>query len=512
MLRKYAFLSLGAVALAGLAAPLARAAGPQDLSLPPADPSSSSHAPNTAPPPGSAAPAPASSAADDEDYGTAPPAPEPTVTIKPRTYNLQECLALAERNHPNLWAARARLAYVHAQLDEAHWTPWMQWNAGANFSVIPSIQGTAVYTSTPVTAKNITSLSGLQPFMTFDISGTVPLYTFGKITAAAEAAEANVRQSEWDMEKYRQQARMDVRRAYYGLQLARDSRYVVNDAISRLDRQLERMKEKLEKHDRAVEEVDVLRLEVFREEVVSHSGEPLRGESFAIAALRFMTGVQSSFDIPDEPLRRPDHPLVAVAQYLSAARLFRPEVNQARAGVRARAAWVDYNRAQMFPDIGIGLGATYANAPSANPQEGVWVIDPFNHFFYYAGLGVRWSLDLLPRYARMEQAEAQLEETRALERLALSGALVEVENAYGVAQEAKIREEAWDRAEHKAKQWISTIQDMIDLGTRDENALEWPLRSYVNSRVQHLTALMDLNVAMSDLARASGWDSAAPSK
>src|SRR5579862_7078747 len=95
------------------------------------------------------------------------PAAAPIVTVHMRTYTLEECLALTDRNHPNLWAARARLAYVHAQLDEAHWTPWDQWSASSNFSVIPAIDGTAVYTSTPVTAKNITSLSGLQPFLTF---------------------------------------------------------------------------------------------------------------------------------------------------------------------------------------------------------------------------------------------------------------------------------------------------------------------------------------------------------
>jgi outer membrane protein TolC len=123
---------------------------------------------------------------------------------------------------------------------------------------------------------------------------------------------------------------------------------------------------------------------------------------------------------------------------------------------------------------------------------------------------MRWSLDLLPQAARTQQAEAQLEETRALERLALGNAGLEVEKAYADAVEAKAREEAWDKAEHITKQWIANVQDHIDLGTWNENALNFPLRSYLNARVQHLTALMDFNVAMSNLALVSGWDSAAP--
>ena len=159
---------------------------------------------------------------------------------------------------------------------------------------------------------------------------------------------------------------------------------------------------------------------------------------------------------------------------------------------------------------GHSLGATYAVTPSATPQVGAWTGDPFNKFGYYFGFGLRWNLDLLPNAARVAQAESQLEETRALERLALGGIAVEVENAYGIVIEARGREEAWGRAEHRAKKWISTIQDAIDLGTKDERSLIEPLRAYVNARINHTQSLMDLNVAMSDLARVSGWDSAAP--
>ena len=75
---------------------------------------------------------------------------------------------------------------------------------------------------------------------------------------------------------------------------------------------------------------------------------------------------------------------------------------------------------------------------------------------------------------------------------------------------AKNREEAWGRAEDKGKQWIATVQDSIDLGTADERGLLEPLRVWGNARINHLQALMDLNVALADLARVSGWDGAAP--
>jgi multidrug efflux system outer membrane protein len=449
---------------------------------------------------------PQGSSAELVDYG-----PSARATIRPHQYRLDECLALADRNFPNLWAARARLAFTHAQLEEARWTPWFQWSAQSMFGVSPPLLGTVLYPQSTLLSRNIGGLENLQPFFGFGISGVLPIYTFGKIATALSAAEANVRVSEWDMEKWRQQMRMDVRRAYFGLQLARDAMYVVDDAKGRLDRGIQGIKDKIAKGDANVGDVDRLRLETYRNEIVAQSLQAPKGEAYALAALRFMTGVQTSFDVVDAPLKLPDRPLVSIAQYLAAARLLRPDVNMARAGVVARRRLVEYNRAKLFPDFGLGLGADYLSTPSAIPQQNVYASDPFNHFYYYFGLGLRWSLDILPQAARAQEAEAQLEETGALERLALGNAMYEVEKAYADAAEAKTRAETWDKAEHGTKEWISIVQDHIDLGTWDERALMDPLRAYGNARVQHLYALMDYNIAMSNLALASGWDSAAPS-
>ncbi len=218
-------------------------------------------------------------AADDQaDPMKAPVAPS---TIRLHQFTLPECLSLADRNFPNLWAARARLANVHAQLDEARWTPWSQWSASSSFGVMPPIQGSVLFPQSNLSARNISTLSSLEPFFNFSISGQIPLYTWGKIDNALRAAEANVRVNEWDMEKAKQQVHMDVRRAWYGLQLARDAKYVVDDAIHRIDKGIDGVREKIRKADPNVGEVDALRLETYKQDVISQSlsapkGRPTR--------------------------------------------------------------------------------------------------------------------------------------------------------------------------------------------------------------------------------------------
>jgi outer membrane protein TolC len=436
--------------------------------------------------------------------------PPPIATIRTHQYGLQECLLLAERNAPQLWAARARLAAVHGQLEEARWTPFSYWSMSSNFGYLPPIGGTALYNASPYSVLYQGFGNGWGPAFGVSVRGTLPLWTFGKIDAVKRAAEGRVRVNEWELEKTRQQIRMDTRRAYYGLMLARDMQYIATDVLGKLDKSISNIAAKIERSDPTVEEVDRIRMEYNRDEMLARVAEAKKGESFAIAALRFLTGVQTSFDIPDEPLRRPELTIGPVVRYLTAARLFRADVNMARAGVQARKAWLEFRRAELFPNIGMGLNASYAIAPSADPQRTAWIGDPFNRFGGTFGFGVEWGLDLLPKQARIMQAESELEEARAMERMALGGVGVEVENAYAAVVEAKTREENYDRAEHRSKRWISITQDAIDLGTKDERFLVEPLRAFVFARANHAQALMDLHVNMSELARVTGWDAVAP--
>lgn len=436
--------------------------------------------------------------------------PPPVATIRLHAYSLQECLLLAERNAPQLWAARARLAMVHGQLEEARWTPYSYWSMSSTFGYLPPIGGTPFYNASPYTLLYQGFGDGWQPAFGLSVRGTVPLYTFGKIEAVKKAAEGRVRVNEWDIEKQRQQIRMDVRRAFFGLMLARDMQYIATDVLAKLNKSISSLVTKLERGDPTVDEIGRFRLEYNRDEILARVAEAKKGESFAVAALRFLTGVQTAFDIPDEPLKRPDATIGPVVRYLTAARLFRADVNMARAGVQARKAFLEYRRAEMFPNIGLGLNAAYSVAPSADPQRTAWIGDAFNRFGASFGFGVEWGLDLLPKHARVLQAESELEEARALERLALGGVGVEVENAYAAVVEAKTREENWDRAEHRSKRWISSTQDAVDLGTKDEGFLIEPLRAFVGARANHAQSLMDLNVMLSELARVTGWDAIAP--
>lgn len=431
-------------------------------------------------------------------------APAQPVSTGRRGYSLQRCLELADINYPKIAEARAQKAYYAAQLDEAKTAPFSGWAITTGIGPAPSIRGNPIYS--PNTEVSLSSNLGLAWRATLD--GFVPLWTFGKITNLVTAAQAQVKLGEHGVQKERNAVRMDVRKAYFGLQFARTAARLVEMAANALDSAIDKLQKQIDAGEG--DELDLLKLKTFRAELEGRRSETSKFEAIALAGLRFLTGVPGHFDIDSNELRPPRHKLGPVSTYLTAARLHRPDVNMARAGVEARKAQLELMRSKLYPDVGLGLSGSWARAPEVADQLNPYVRDDGNYFRYGFALGLRWTLDFLPASARISQARAQLEQTRAIERFALGGAGMEVETAYAEVQDAQRREKAYGDAERYAKQWMIQVQQGIDIGTQDEKDLVDPARQYALQRLSHLNAMNDLNVALSKLALVTGWDAIAP--
>jgi outer membrane protein TolC len=418
-------------------------------------------------------------------------------------HDLPRILELADRNHPNIAASRARLLQARSQLDEAHFAPFSQFKLTGGVALAPTLRGNNVFS--PNTDVSLTS--SLAVAWRAGIEGVIPLWTFGKITNLWSAAGAYVHVQEADLERERDAVRVDVRKAFFGLQLARDSGLLLKDVRSAIEKGESKLKEQIDKDEG--DPIDLLKLQTYGSELEVRESEVARYVRVALAGLRFYTGV-AELDIPDAPLRPPKHELGHVTRYLTAAGLHRPEIAMARAGVAARTAQVHLARAQLFPDIGIGLQLGISAAPAIADQINPYVVDPGNYFRYGAALVFQWKLDFPAQAARIRYAEAQLEEVRAQQHLAMGGAATEVEVAYAEVLDWKRRVDGYAKAVKTAKKWLIMVQNGIEVGTTPEKDLLEPAKAYATNKFNQLNAMMELDMAMSRLAKATGWDAIAP--
>jgi outer membrane protein TolC len=434
---------------------------------------------------------------DDPDYSSE----------RPRTggYTLTQCLKLSESNFPKVLQARAKVSKVEAQLDEARYAPFSEFTATGGLGVVPSLRGTSVYS--PDSDVALSRTMGFAWQVGFE--GVIPLWTFGKIGNLVDAAKMQVKAGQHEVQKEKNELRLSVRQAYYGLQLATDALYLVRTAAKRIEKYLARMEAKGEAD---VDDVELLKVKMHRAELTARESEAIKQAEIARAGLAFFMGVKGRVEIRDQPLQRMEHHLVPLARYLAAARLYRPEINMARAGVLAREAQLRQQRARYYPDLGLGLTAGWNAAPGIDDQQNPFVRDSANYLRYAAGLVMRWKLDFLSQSAREAQAEAELEAMRASEQYALGGVGVEVQTAFQEAIEAERRLAAYTEATRYAKRWLVIVQQGIDIGTYDDEDIVDPAREYALKRFARMQATFDYNMALSRLAQATGWDSIAPAQ
>jgi outer membrane protein TolC len=417
--------------------------------------------------------------------------------------DLPGALALADRNHPNVLAARARLELVRAQLDEARSAPYSQFKVVGGATVAPALAGNAGYSPN----NDVALSSGIGLGFRVGLEGVLPLWTFGKLGHLWEAADANVAVHEAGVEKERDLVRLEVRRAYYGLQLARDAKALLADLHTQLGAAETSLRERVERDE--ADATDLLKLQTFAAELDVRAAEAERFVDVALAGLRFYTGVPS-LDIPDRPLAPPAHALQPIDAYLAAAVKYRPELAQARAGLAARTAQVGMAEANLYPDLGVVLGIGIGLAPEIDDQLNPYANDPANFFRYGAGLAFQWNLDLVPKLARLRQAEAQLAEMRATSGLATGGVAAEVRVAYAEVVDWQRRRDSYAKTVKLAKKWLVRVQSGIDVGTVEDKELVDPAKVWAMGRFNALNATMELDLAMAKLARATGWDAIAP--
>ena len=118
-----------------------------------------------------------------------------------------------------------------------------------------------------------TSLGDLGAGISFAVGGRfealLPIYTFGKISEAKNAALAGVEAGQAGIEKARQDVALEVRRAYYGWLLAGTSVDILEDGEKKLKEAEKKLIKMLDELNEDVTDRDLFKLRYYSAQVKS---------------------------------------------------------------------------------------------------------------------------------------------------------------------------------------------------------------------------------------------------
>ena len=336
------------------------------------------------------------------------------------------------------------------------------------------------------------------PALSGAVRGAIPLWTFGKLTAARDAAEAGVEAARGDRQKIRNKVIYDVRRAYYGLQFALDVKQMISEGLPKLEQAQQKLREQLDAgDDDDFDPVDAYRLDSAVLEVQARQSEATRLENSARNALTLLTG-REQFRIADCPIEPVSIVLKDVQDYVADAGGSRPEVSMLRAANVAKKAELAEKRARYLPDIALGLEA------QGNYIPGRTAFEHYIPYYLAAGLVMRWDLDIWGHYERSSRVEHEQAALRAQTKLAKQGVRLDVETQYEAVADAHRRLESWAEGHKVARRWFITAAQGYQVGTTTAKELVDGVSAYFKARFANLQAILDLNTAVSALEQAVG--------
>lgn len=434
---------------------------------------------------------------------TAAPSPESVAESAeaspsgPRRYSLGELLALAESRYPGLDAADASIEAAEARLREARTSPFMQFQLDLGAAIVPSASGTPTFTPN----GQLGNLSSWGPAASVNVSGAIPLFTFGKIRETWTMAEAGISAAEHARGRTRLQLRYDLRRAYFGLSFALDVLQMISEGEGRLAQALESFDERIEDGDADLEPMDRYRLAAALAELRARRSQAELARTAALAALSAVTGL--------DDVAIADCPLEAVASEVPAAEalrdgIVRPELAMLAAARIARAAEVSLHRARYFPDLVLAANAGFSVAPGVTDISNPFIQDRANNRSLGFGIGARWSLDFGGTRHRVVRARAQLAELDAQIDEARIGAELEVDLARARLVDADARLAAWSEGERETRRWFVSAAQGAQVGTVEPKALVDAVKAYFAARLARLEATLDHDVQLAQLERITG--------
>ncbi len=418
--------------------------------------------------------------------------------------DLAECLARAERTYPGLVAARHKRLAADAQLDEAWAAPFFPVSVSGFMSLAPTARGNSTYSPDVFAQNPLTVETGYIARISADTGVPISPWSWVRLGRVRDAARAGVRAGRGEEARARLELRANVRKAFFGLQSARDALYLVQRAEGYIRTAQEQLDATLAQDGGIVSRGDLAQLGMSAQELVVQRAQAERAERSARAALGLLTGVGDRIDVPDAPLCPYRVELGSLVRHLTRARLHRPEVDMLQAGIAARRAAVDIQWWAYFPDLALGLTAAYSTSPTIAEQPNPFSAGNVNYGYWGGGLALRWNFDPIVNRFRVRRLTEELLMTEAQERLALGGIALEVTDAYGLAQEKQRVEAARGEQERLGYGWFTEAFQQFQSGALEVSSLLTPLRAYLTAQAQHVQAINELNTSLAMLAMVTG--------
>lgn len=423
--------------------------------------------------------------------------------------DLDTALALVASRSDEMAIKRSELAAAEADLALARAARWIP-DANATFTFGPSPEaraGPSPYAGGPPVALSGSNrgFAGVGVFGRVDVNIIQPLYTFGRLDAARDAATAGVQARRLTTADTVSQLELRVRKLFWGEVLARrglDILAEVEKALAEVDKTIQDL---MKKKDPSVSVQDRYRVEVFRGQLLSRQAEARKGLEQAHIGLAATLGANpEQVKVQPATLSLDEGDLPDAVALREEAIRQRPDLAALDQAILAKQAEVRAQEAAYKPQFFILGNFSYGRADNRDIVTYPWAVDPFNAFSFGAILGIRQDLAFPLLVNRAEKARAELatleEQRHGLARLVNT----QVDTAVAELRAARDRLVAAKASRDAGRSLFRSASLDFGVGLLEARDLLSSYREYIENQVSLAYAAYDLVVARAQLEQTRG--------
>ncbi len=338
-------------------------------------------------------------------------------------------LQVAVTSHPLVAAARASVDSFEAKLQAVKlaWLPTL--SSRGLLSATPRKWGT------PLVGGTTYEFEEWRPLARFELSGTMPVYGFGKISLLREMAEMGLDVGDAQVHVARSQIELLVVQAYFSVQFSEELADLLGEGEKYLARARKYLEKLRDEDSEEYDDVDMLRLKVYESTVAGYRLDAVRLGELALSGLVKLTGQPEAAFQPPEKLAALEASLEDEAHYLAVARKERGELRALRGVRQIQALRVSFEKRRFLPDFFLGAYFTWARAWAVEQQPSPFAYDPYNSWFAGAGLGLEFKLDLPRQLLALDEARAEERKLTAQQQALVQKVEMDVEQAFKEARD-----------------------------------------------------------------------------
>jgi len=402
-----------------------------------------------------------------------------------RPLTLDQCIAIALRAHPDIRVAVAALHGAIADLDRARAALWPSVTGGTDYTVTKNPQRTVQVGGVPVPVGG-----GQTTTRNWALTGSYTVYQMGRDLTISQAKTMRRAAGAGVEDTCRELAYL-VSQAYFGVLAADRLVKAQEESAAAAQGHVDSVQALIDADEAAPVEIHTVRAQLHQAQLDLLSAR--NQAAIARANLRAALGGPATEVQIADAWREPTS-LPVLSECLEAAGTDRPDVQQARASLRAATLGLRLARLQQYPQVGVGTSAEWGRF-NGDTGSGWSVFGSIEQPLFDGG-AVKAGID--SARADVESAQAQLDRLSQQMRLEVETAWLNLRrSAEGIAAAEAARTEARASLAAAERRYpdAAILLEVIDAQARATRA-----------EVDYISAIYDYNIALADLQRATAGE------